>query len=484
MKLKELLQDISIVKLVGDEELEIQNIQLDSREVEEGSLFVAIKGHLTDGHQFIDKAIASGATAVVCETIGEAQEGISYVVVEDASLVLGELASTFYGHPSKKLKLVGITGTNGKTSIASLLYKLFRQLGHKVGLISTIKYSINGQDHHSTHTTPHAVRIQQLLSEMHESGCSHVFMEVSSHAIDQQRIAGLDFDGAVFTNITHDHLDYHKDFKSYLYTKKRFFDGLKTDAFALINADDRNAKVMVQNCKASRYTYGLRSVCDFKTRIIEQDLQSMLLDIRGDEVWLQLVGDFNAYNVLAVYAVAFLLNQEHEDVIRSISLLRSVEGRFQQMQHKGITAIVDYAHTPDALQHVLDSINAIRSKNEQLICVVGCGGDRDRDKRPMMARIASVHADKVILTSDNPRSEDPQSIIDEMMEGVEAGRYKKVLKILDREEAIKTAISLAETGDVILVAGKGHEKYQEIKGVRHPFDDSAVIQQQLRIIHE
>ncbi|MFY0644610.1 MAG: UDP-N-acetylmuramoyl-L-alanyl-D-glutamate--2,6-diaminopimelate ligase [Bacteroidia bacterium] len=483
-KLNALIAELEIKRIVGDDNVAVDHLSLDSREIRTAGLFAALSGSQVDGHDYIGKAIDMGASVILCERIPEGVSAKCFVVVEDSSIALGFIASAFYGRPSVDMAVVGITGTNGKTSIATMLYESFASMGYKVGLLSTIKYAINGTDYTSTHTTPNAIRIQELLAEMKAGGCDYAFMEVSSHAIDQNRIAGINFRGGVFTNITHDHLDYHKDFKSYLYTKKKFFDQLPADAFALYNRDDKNGQIMVQNTKASRYSYSLNSVSDFKTKIIEHDLAGMLLDLRGDEVWMRLVGKFNAYNVLAVYATSFLLNIDHIKVITALSELQSVEGRFQHLQYKGVTAIVDYAHTPDALRNVLDTINAIRTKNEQLICVVGCGGNRDTAKRPIMAEIAAKLSNKVILTSDNPRNESPDEIIKEMMSGIGASHIKKVLKITDREEAIKAAISLADSGDVILVAGKGHEKYQEVKGVKHPFDDKEVLIRNLKLIQE
>jgi UDP-N-acetylmuramoyl-L-alanyl-D-glutamate--2,6-diaminopimelate ligase len=482
MKIKELIAGLDIEQLIGSDTVEIQQLSLDSREVSEGVLFAALRGATVDGHAFIGNAIEAGCQVILCEEVKDAVQEVTYVVVKDSAFALGMMASAFYGKPSEHMELIGITGTNGKTSIGSMLYESFMTMGHKVGLLSTIKYAINGKEYPSTHTTPHAIRIQELLAEMREAGCEYVFMEVSSHAIAQKRIAGLSFKGALFTNITHDHLDYHKDFRSYLYTKKELFDGLSSDAFALINRDDKNGQVMVQNTKAARYTYSLRSISDFKTKVIEHDFAGMLLNLRGDEVWMRLVGEFNAYNVLAVYATAFLLGKDHIDIITALSSLGSVEGRFEHIKHAGVTAIIDYAHTPDALKNVLDTINAIRTKNEQLVCVLGCGGDRDKAKRPMMAKLASEHSSKCIFTSDNPRSESPESILDDMMNGVSPQNYKRCLRITDREEAIKTAISLCKSGDVILVAGKGHEKYQDINGVKHPFDDKEVVHRNLRLI--
>ncbi len=482
--LRDILPVITSSKIVGDTSVEVVGMTLDSRQVKDGFLFAATRGANTDGHFYILKAIESGASVVLCEELTNTEGGVVYIVVENAAKALGELASAFYDFPSRNIKLVGVTGTNGKTSIATMLYQCFMNLGHSCGLLSTIKYSINGTDTVSTHTTPNSVRINELLDEMVSEGCEYAFMEVSSHALHQYRTSGLDFDGAVFSNITHDHLDYHTDFKEYLYTKKRLFDELKPEAFSLVNKDDKNGKVMVQNTASSTYTYSLKSMSDFKTKVIENDFDGMLLDIRGSEVWLRLVGRFNAYNVLAVYGTAFLLGKEHLDVVTALSAINSIDGRFEHVKEAGITAIVDYAHTPDALQNVLDTINAIRTSNEQLITVVGCGGDRDREKRTVMARIACEGSTRVVLTSDNPRTESPEAIISEMMEGVEAQNYKKVLKITNREEAIKTAISLSQPGDVILVAGKGHETYQEINGVRQPFDDKEVISKNIKLIKE
>jgi UDP-N-acetylmuramoyl-L-alanyl-D-glutamate--2,6-diaminopimelate ligase len=399
-------------------------------------------------------------------------------------MALGHIASAFHNYPSENLKLVGVTGTNGKTSVSSMLYDCFRNLNHSCGLLSTIKYSINGVDTISTHTTPNSIRINELLAEMVEAGCEYAFMEVSSHALHQHRTTGLQFDGAIFTNITRDHLDYHSDFKEYLYTKKLLFDDLDSSAFALINKDDKNGKVVVQNSQATSYSYSLKSVSDFKTKIVEHDFDGMLLNINDSEVWLRLVGKFNAYNILAVYATAFLLGKEHLEIITALSAINSVDGRFQNIKESGITAIIDYAHTPDAVQNVLDTINAIRTTNEELITVIGCGGDRDKGKRPIMAKIACESSTKVILTSDNPRTEDANEIISDMMVGVEPIHFKKVLKITDREEAIKTAISLSNPGDIILVAGKGHETYQEINGVKHPFDDKDILTKNLKLLKE
>ena len=483
-KLIDILANVDVLQLVGEDNISVVGLTLDSRAVADGFLFAATRGAHTDGHLYIDKAIASGAQVILCEEIESPKDGITYVQVENSALTLGLLASAFYDFPSKKLKLVGVTGTNGKTSVATMLYQVFMGLGHSVGLLSTIKYSINGSDTVSTHTTPNSVRINELLNEMVDEGCEYAFMEVSSHALHQYRTAGLQFQGGIFTNITHDHLDYHTDFKEYLYTKKRLFDGLSSDAFAIINKDDKNGKVMVQNTAASTYSYSLKSVSDFKTKIIESDLHGMLLDINGTEVWLGLVGKFNAYNILAVYATAFLLGKEHLEIVTALSTLSSVDGRFQNIRVADVTAIVDYAHTPDALQNVIETINSIRTHNEKLITVIGCGGDRDKAKRPVMARIACEGSSQVILTSDNPRTESADAIIQEMMKGVDQVNYKKVLQITNREEAIKTAITLSQAGDVILVAGKGHETYQEIDGVRHPFDDKEIVITNLKKLKE
>lgn len=483
-KLADILTHIETKQVVGDTRVSIAGLTLDSRAVSEAFLFAATRGVATDGHLYIAKAIELGATVILCEELPVDTSQAVYVQVDDSAEALGRLASAYYDFPSQKIKLLGITGTNGKTSIATMLYQCFMNLGHRSGLLSTIKYSINGKDTVSTHTTPNSVRINELLAEMVAEGCEYAFMEVSSHALHQSRTAGLVFDGAIFSNITHDHLDYHTDFKEYLYTKKRLFDGLSADAFALTNKDDKNGKVMVQNSKATSYTYSLKSISDFKTKVIESDFDGMLLTIRNTEVWLRLVGQFNAYNVLAVYGAAFLLGKEHLDIVKALSAINSVDGRFQHIKYAGVTAIVDYAHTPDALQNVVDTINAIRTTNEQLITVVGCGGDRDKEKRPVMARIACEASTRVILTSDNPRTEEPDTIIKEMMEGVQPQYFKKVLQITHREEAIKTAISLSEPGDVILVAGKGHETYQEVSGVRHPFDDKEILTKNLKLIKD
>ncbi|MBL6730051.1 MAG: UDP-N-acetylmuramoyl-L-alanyl-D-glutamate--2,6-diaminopimelate ligase [Bacteroidia bacterium] len=483
-RLDSLIQAVNLIDSIGSLAIQVSSLALDSRLVQKDGLFAATRGSNTDGHLFIDKAIELGASVILCEEIINPKDHVTYLIVENSAMALGHIASAFYNYPSENLKLVGVTGTNGKTSVSSMLYDCFRNLKHSCGLLSTIKYSINGVDTISTHTTPNSIRINELLAEMVEAGCEYAFMEVSSHALHQHRTTGLQFDGAIFTNITRDHLDYHSDFKEYLYTKKLLFDDLDSSAFALINKDDKNGKVVVQNSQATSYSYSLKSVSDFKTKIVEHDFDGMLLNINDSEVWLRLVGKFNAYNILAVYATAFLLGKEHLEIITALSAINSVDGRFQNIKESGITAIIDYAHTPDAVQNVLDTINAIRTTNEELITVIGCGGDRDKGKRPIMAKIACESSTKVILTSDNPRTEDANEIISDMMVGVEPIHFKKVLKITDREEAIKTAISLSNPGDIILVAGKGHETYQEINGVKHPFDDKDILTKNLKLLKE
>jgi UDP-N-acetylmuramoyl-L-alanyl-D-glutamate--2,6-diaminopimelate ligase len=438
---------------------------------------VAVKGTTVDGHQFIQKAVDAGTGAIVCETLPETlQKEVSYIKVNNSAEALGHIASNFYDNPSEKLKLVGITGTNGKTTTVTLLYNLFEQLGYKTGLLSTILNKIHNKTISSTHTTPDAVALNELLHDMVEAGCDYAFMEVSSHAIHQHRIAGLKFSGGIFSNITHDHLDYHKTFKDYLLTKKKFFDDLPFEAFALVNIDDKNGRVMLQNTRAAKYTYSLKSMADFKAKILESQFDNMLLDIDGHQIYTLLVGEFNAYNLLAVYATAVLLDQDKQEVLTLLSTLKGADGRFEVLRSKNnITVIVDYAHTPDALENVLKTINKIRTTNEQLITVVGAGGDRDREKRPKMARIASRLSNRIILTSDNPRNEDPNEIIKEMQAGIEIIKKNATLSIADRREAIKTALMMAQPGDIILIAGKGHENYQEINGVKHHFDDKEVV---------
>lgn len=465
------------IEIRGDSDIAVNGLTMDSREASsELDLFAAIRGTQVDGHDFIDKAISNGARIIIAEHIEEnAPEDVTWILTENSARTLGQIASAFYGNPSSRLKVIGVTGTNGKTTVSSLLHHLFTYLGEHCGLLSTVEYIVGTEHIPSTHTTPDSIRLQHMLSEMVESGCTYCFMEVSSHALHQERVAGLRFAGALFTNITHDHLDYHGTFKNYLYAKKLLFDGLDHDAFALVNRDDKNASVLLQNCKASKYSYALKRPADFKARLLEHDFGGMLLEINGKEAWYKLVGSFNAYNLLAVYGATFLCEFTEEEIITQMTRLGSVEGRFQYVKSPdGVTAIVDYAHTPDALENVLATINSIRTNNEQLITVVGCGGDRDKEKRPVMARTALQHSSRVIFTSDNPRFEDPKAILSDMEKGAEPQHFKKMLTIEDRENAIKTAISLANEGDIILIAGKGHETYQEIEGVRHPFDDREI----------
>jgi UDP-N-acetylmuramoyl-L-alanyl-D-glutamate--2,6-diaminopimelate ligase len=473
MTLNTILKDIRIVRFTGNREIVISGIAFDSRKVTNDSLFVAVKGTKTDGHEFIKAAIESGATAIICEILPEEPEkNVSWTVTDDSASALGIAASNFYGNPSSSLKLTGVTGTNGKTTIATLLYRMFASLGHKSGLFSTVCNYIVDKELPATHTTPDPIQLNMLLAEMVESGCEYAFMEVSSHSIDQKRIAGLKFAGGIFTNLTHDHLDYHKTFANYLTAKKAFFDLLMPDAFALINNDDKNGKVMIQNCRASKYSYSTRGMADFRCVVIEQRFEGMCLKIDGEEVWTRFIGGFNASNLLAVYGATLLLGAGKKEALTILSGLRSVAGRLEVVDsNSGITGIVDYAHTPDALLNVIDTINRIRQDERQLITVVGAGGDRDKTKRPKMAEICASGSNKTILTSDNPRTEDPERILDDMEAGIGSENRNKVLRILDRREAIKTAVMLANRGDLVLVAGKGHETYQDIKGVKHHFDD-------------
>jgi UDP-N-acetylmuramoyl-L-alanyl-D-glutamate--2,6-diaminopimelate ligase len=484
--LKNILQNIKTKSVSGADSIKISGLQFDSRKIEKKNLFIAISGTQVDGHEYISKAIDLGATCIVCERLPKSlKSNVCYVQVTNSAKSLGQLASNFHGQPSSKLKLIGITGTNGKTTVASLLFQLFREMGNGVGLISTVKYMINDTETVSTHTTPDALKINEMLAKMVDAGCTYCFMEVSSHAISQSRIEGLEFAGAAFTNITHDHLDYHKTFGQYINTKKELFDGLPATAFALYNKDDRNGSVMAQNCKASRYTYSINSLADFKGKIIEQDFNGMLLEIGGVEAWYTQSGKFNAYNLVTVYGIAFLLGIEVEEIITTLSKTQKVSGRFETLvSAQRIIGIIDYAHTPDALENVLKTINDIRSKNERLITVFGCGGDRDKTKRPEMASIACRLSDQVLITSDNPRNEDADDILSDIQKGVPAEHYKKVIKIKDREEAIKAAISFAQPGDIILVAGKGHENYQEIKGKRTPFSDKEILMKNLKLLKE
>lgn len=484
--LKDILYKAGIVEVVGSTNVAITALTFDSRKIEKDSLFVAIKGTQNDGHVYINDVIAKGSIAILCEELpSEINEKVTYVKVNDTSAALGIVASNFYDNPSEKLKLVGVTGTNGKTTTVTLLFNLFKKLGYKVGLLSTVKNQINNDVLTSTHTTPDAIQLNALLRQMVDKGCTHCFMEVSSHAVVQNRIAGIYFTGGVFTNITHDHLDYHKTFDEYIKAKKRFFDLLSNNAFALTNKDDVNGDIMLQNSKATKKTYSLRSMADYKCKVVENQFSGLLLNIDNQEVWSKLIGSFNAYNLLAVYATALLLKEDKTNVLTTLSSLTSVEGRFQYIRtDEGVIGIVDYAHTPDALVNVLKTIMDIRTGNEQVITVVGCGGDRDAAKRPMMAKIACDLSNKVILTSDNPRSENPEEIIKQMQKGVDAVNNKKTISITDRNEAIKTACSYAKPGDIILVAGKGHEKYQEINGVKHDFDDMQVLQENLKLFEK
>ncbi|HXU27798.1 MAG TPA: UDP-N-acetylmuramoyl-L-alanyl-D-glutamate--2,6-diaminopimelate ligase [Bacteroidia bacterium] len=483
--LTDILYKAGLEEIIGTTNVAVSSITFDSRKVKKDSLFIAVRGTAVDGHNFITQAIETGAIAIVCEELPTTQlENITYVKVKNANYALGIIAANFYDNPSQKLKLVGVTGTNGKTTTVTLLYNLFKSLGYTVGLLSTVKNKINNEELIATHTTPDAISLNELLNKMLEKGCQYVFMEVSSHAIVQHRVTGITFAGGVFTNITHDHLDYHKTFDEYIKAKKTFFDNLPEEAFALTNKDDANGMVMLQNTKATRVTYALKSPADHKCRIVENHLNGLLLNIDNKEVWVKLIGMFNAYNVLAVYSVAVLLKQDATNILTALSTLNSVEGRFQYLKSEtGIIGIVDYAHTPDALKNVLETIKGIRTGNEQVITLAGCGGDRDATKRPIMAKIACQFSNKVILTSDNPRSEDPEEILNQMQKGIDPVDAKKTLRITDRKEAIKTACSLAKPGDIILIAGKGHEKYQEIKGVKHPFDDFEILKETLKTLN-
>ena len=465
--------------------MEINDVQIDSRKIKSGTLFIAVKGVAFDGHQFIDKAIEAGAVAVVFqEFFIERKEGVVYVEVENSASAAGLISHNFFGQPSKKMKLVGVTGTNGKTTIATLLYKLFTSLGYKCGLLSTVENYIGDKIVAATHTTPDAISLNALLKQMLEADCTHVFMEASSHAIHQHRITGLHFTGGIFSNITHDHLDYHKNFEEYIRVKKSFFDELPSSAFAISNADDKRGTVMLQNTNAKKYYYSLRTVADFKGKILDNSLTGLVMVVNDQEVHFRLIGEFNAYNLLAVYGTAVCLDVDKQEVLRNLSMLTGAEGRFDYLLSKQdkVIAIVDYAHTPDALLNVLATIRKLKKGFEKVITVVGCGGDRDKTKRPIMAEVACEHSDKVIFTSDNPRSEDPAQIIKDMEAGVGAAARRKYISIVDRKEAIKTAISLASKEDIILVAGKGHEKYQEIKGVKNHFDDKEVVREMFEML--
>ena len=492
MKLIELLKYVKPIAIVGNADVDITGVNIDSRKIEQGHLFVAIKGTQTDGHRFIPKALELGAVAVLCEELPEelggdaAENSVTYVQVASTEAAVGPVATVFYGEPSLKLKLVGVTGTNGKTTIATLLYNMFRKFGHKCGLLSTVCNYIEDEAIAADHTTPDPIELNKLLAAMVDAGCEYAFMECSSHAIAQKRIGGLKFAGGLFTNLTRDHLDYHKTFENYRDAKKAFFDGLGKDAFAIINADDKNGAVMVQNCKAKVKTYSTRTMADFRARIIECHFEGMYLEMDGHEVGVQFIGKFNVSNLLAVYGAAVMLGKQPEDILLILSTLKSVAGRLEPIRSKeGVTAIVDYAHTPDALENVLNAIHEVLSTNTQhpspvtpkVITVCGAGGNRDKGKRPLMAQEAVKQSDRVIITSDNPRFEEPQDIINDMLAGLTAPQMKKVISIVDRREAIKTAAMLAQKGDVILIAGKGHENYQEIKGVKHHFDDREVVRE-------
>ena len=477
MKLNEVLKNITPIKIVGNDNVEITGVNIDSRRIKAGHLFVAIKGTQVDGHQFIDKAIELGADAVLCEELPEKlSDHVTYVQVESTEDAVGKVATLFYGNPSHKLKLVGVTGTNGKTTIATLLYNMFRKFGYKVGLLSTVCNYIDDVEVPADHTTPDPIELNELLAKMVEAGCEYAFMECSSHAIHQKRIGGLKFAGGLFTNLTRDHLDYHKTFENYRNAKKAFFDGLPKDAFAITNADDKNGMIMVQNTKATVKTYSIRSMADFRARILECHFEGMYLEIDGREVGVQFIGKFNVSNLLAVYGAAIMLGKKPEDILLVLSTLHSVSGRLEPIHSpEGFTAIVDYAHTPDALANVLNAIHEVLDGKGHVITVCGAGGNRDKGKRPLMAQEAVRQSDKVIITSDNPRFENPQEIINEMLAGLNEQQMRKVISIVDRKEAIRTACMMAQKGDVVLVAGKGHENYQEIKGVKHHFDDKEVL---------
>ncbi|WP_158845176.1 UDP-N-acetylmuramoyl-L-alanyl-D-glutamate--2,6-diaminopimelate ligase [Algibacter sp. L1A34] len=480
--LKDILYKVTLNAVVGNTSMDVNNIHFDSRNIVKGDVFVAIRGSVVDGHKYIDVAIKNGATAIVCEATPEVVvDGITYVEVDNSSKAMAIMASNFYGVPSENLKLVGVTGTNGKTTVASLLFQLFKNAGFKVSLLSTVKIMVDTVEYKATHTTPDSLTINKYLKEMNAAGVEFCFMEVSSHGIHQFRTEGLHFEGGIFTNLSHDHLDYHNTFAEYRDVKKRFFDGLPSTAFALVNTDDKNGAIMLQNTKAKKLTYALKGYADYRAQILENRLSGLLLKVNDSEVWTRLIGNFNAYNVLAIYATAELLGLEKVEILRLISDLESVSGRFQYfISDEKITAIVDYAHTPDALKNVLETINSIRTKNEELITVVGCGGDRDKTKRPKMGHIATALSTKVIFTSDNPRSEEPQAILDDIEKGVEPQNFKKTLTISDRKQAIKAACQMAQPNDIILIAGKGHEDYQEIKGERFHFDDYETVQEILK----
>lgn len=484
--LKDIIYKVAIESIKGSTDIGIRKIDFDSRKIEKNDLFVAIRGTLSDGHDYISKAIELGASSIICEILpNQLVDGVTYVKVKDTNAALAVVAANYYGNPSQKLRLVGVTGTNGKTTIASLLYQLYKKAGYKVGLLSTVKILVDDEEFKATHTTPDSLTINRYLANMVETGVSYCFMEVSSHGIHQKRTDSLHFVGGIFTNLSHDHLDYHATFAEYRDVKKSFFDNLPKTAFVLSNIDDKNGAVVLQNTVAKKCTYALKSYADYKAQILESQLSGLLLKVNGNEVWVKLIGTFNAYNLLAIYGTAIELGMESLEALRLLSELESVSGRFQYIvSTSNITAIVDYAHTPDALDNVLKTINDIRTKNEQLITVVGCGGNRDKTKRPVMAGIASDLSDKAIFTSDNPRNEDAEIIISEMEAGVAPINFKRTLSIIDRKNAIKTACQLAQPNDIILIAGKGHETYQEINGVRHDFDDMKIVKELLEQLHK
>lgn len=484
-KLSDILYKVNLVAVSGSTGMEVKDVQIDSRRVGQGSAFVAVRGSAVDGHGFIAKAVEQGAAVVVCETVpAEISDSVTYVQVKDSSEAAGIMAHNLYDQPSSRVKLVGVTGTNGKTTIATLLYKLFKGLGYSAGLISTVENMIDGKVIPSTHTTPDAVSLNALLKQMADEGCSHVFMEVSSHAVHQHRIAGLEFAGGLFSNITHDHLDYHKTFDEYIKAKKGFFNGLSAGAFAITNTDDKRGLVMLQNTAARKHTYSLKSTADFKGKILENGLMGLIMTVNEQEVHFRLIGEFNAYNLLAVYGAAICLGEDKDEVLQCLSNTTGAEGRFDYIisPNDKVIGIVDYAHTPDALVNVLDTIKKLKKGHEKLITVVGCGGDRDKTKRPIMGEAACKHSDSVIFTSDNPRSEDPQAILADMEEGLSVSARRKYVAIADRKQAIKTAVSMAGPDDIVLIAGKGHEKYQEIKGVKHHFDDKEVLREMFELM--
>ncbi len=483
-RLQDILYKVELCEVFGTTDLYLESICFDSRKVDNHSLFVAVKGTQVDGHEFIDKAIDKGAVAILLEELPlEIQEDITYIKVKDSSSSLGLVATNFYDNPSEKLKLIAVTGTNGKTTVATLLHQLYLLMGKSVGLLSTIVNKIGDEEIISTHTTPDAIALNSLLAEMVDAGCEYCFMEASSHAIHQNRTVGLQFAGALFTNISHDHLDYHKTFDDYILAKKALFDGLSSDAFALVNKDDKHGITMLHHCKAEQKTYAVKSMAKFKCRILENQFEGLLLKIDGQEVWTKLVGKFNAYNLLAIYATAILLGEDKLQTLTALSTLGAVDGRFQLIRSEGgVVGIVDYAHTPDALKNVLQTIQDVKGSNKKLITIVGCGGDRDKKKRPLMAKMACELSNKVILTSDNPRTENPTNILLEMQFGIESHQFKKSLTIAERKEAIKTACNLADQGDIILIAGKGHEKYQEVNGIKHPFDDVEELKKAFKLL--